>query len=412
MPSSPSPDAGFVSAAIVSTDATFHQGLTQSLNGKAERFRIDVCITEPFTAIADLHLDRLREAAPDVIFVDLESDPQVGLKFAEYLLESKLTRSVVAAGPADSPDLLLSAMRAGVVEFIPKPLDIEQVRGTLDRIWKRAGKAGTAPATEEKRAGQTLCVFSGKGGSGSTTFAVNLAVEIHRTTRQRTLLVDLDLELGDTALLLGMEPRFSFVDLIRNFHRVDAGLLASYIERHSSGVDLLAAPLKPAGFEDVEPEQVAQIFAFLKQHYDYIVVDAPKSLNSVTRAAIQAADNVLVLVTPDLPSVRNAARCLPLLDQLERPGRSDWIQVVANRISPRQLISLGDIRKTLNRDVVATLRNDYQSTMDAINEGRPAVLDRNSIFAKDVRDLASRITGVQVADRDGGFLSGLFGRSR
>ncbi len=412
MPTSPAPDAGLVSAAIVSTDPTFHQGLTQSLNGKAGWFRIDVRITEAFTAIADPHLDRLREVSPDVIFVDLESDPQVGLKFAEYLLESKLTRSVVAAGPADSPDLLLSAMRAGVAEFLPKPLDIEQVRGTLDRIWKRAGKSGDAPAAEEKRAGRTLCVFSGKGGSGSTTFAVNLAVEIHRTTRQRTLLVDLDLELGDTALLLGMEPRFSFVDLIRNFHRVDAGLLASYIERHSSGVELLAAPLKPAGFEDVEPEQVAQIFAFVKQYYDYIVVDAPKSLNSVTRAAIQVADNVLVLVTPDLPSVRNAARCLPLLDQLERPGRPDWIQVVANRISPRQLISLGDIRKTLNRDVVATLRNDYQSTMDAINEGRPAVLDRNSIFAKDVREMASRITGVQVADRDGGFLSGLFGRSR
>ncbi len=411
-PSSPGGSKALVGA-IVSTDPAFHQGLVESLNGEVGGFRFDVRISEPFTQIADPHLDELRDRAPEVIFVDLESDPQVGLKFAEYLVESNLARAVVGAGPTDSPNLLLSAMQAGVVEFLPKPLEEEQVRAAMRRLRKRTGQGTEGGSPEEAPEGRTFCVFSGKGGSGSTTFAVNLAVEIHRLTRKKTLLLDLDLELGETALLLGMEPRFSIVDLIRNFHRVDAGLLASYIDRSETGVELLGAPLQPVDFESVDGDRVAQILNFLKGHYDYIVIDAPKTLNTVTLSAFEACDELFLVTTPDLPSIRNCSRCLPLLQGVEGRRAKDWLHLVVNRFDSRQLIPLSDIEKALSLEVFATLRNDYQSTMEAINEGRPAVLDRNSVYAKDVRILASKVTGVDVASgKEGGFLSGLFGRSK
>jgi pilus assembly protein CpaE len=185
----------------------------------------------------------------------------------------------------------------------------------MRRVRKRTGRSAGRRGGRGRRSvgGRTYCVFSGKGGSGSTTFAVNLAVEVHRLTRKKTLLIDLDLELGETALLLGMEPKFSIVDLIRNFHRVDAGLLASYIERSKSGVELLSAPLQPVDFESVDGERVTQILQFLKGHYDYIVIDAPKTLNTVTLSAFEASDELFLVTTPDLPSIRNVSRCLPLL---------------------------------------------------------------------------------------------------
>ena len=413
MTSSPKPAREATVAAIVSTDPEFHQGLLDSLNGEAGAFRFDVRIGEPFTQIADPHLEQLREWAPEVVFIDFESDPQVGLKFAEYLVESNLARTVVGAGPTDSPNLLLSAMQAGVVEFLPKPLEADQVQAAMRRLRKRTGAGGDVASVEEAPDGRTLCVFSGKGGSGSTTVAANLAVEIHRLTRKKTLLLDLDLELGETALLLGMEPRFSIVDLIRNFHRVDAGLLASYIDRNETGVELLGAPLQPVDFESVDGERVAQILNFLKGHYEYIVIDAPKTLNTVTLSAFEACDELFLVTTPDLPAIRNTSRCLPLLKGVEGVRPKDWIHLVVNRFDSRQLISLSDMEKALEMKVFATLRNDYQSTMEAINEGRPAVLDRSSVFAKDVRALASKVTGIDVASgKDGGFLSGLFSRSR
>ena len=163
--------------------------------------------------------------------MDLESDPQVVLKLAQFLVDSNLARAVVGAGSTEQPELLLQAMQAGILEFLPKSLESGEVRGLVERLRRRTGKVSTTKGNREL--GKLLSVFSPKGGSGATAFAVNLAVSIHQISRKRTLIIDLDLELGEMALLLGMEPRFSSVDLVRNYHRVDEGLLASYIEKDS-----------------------------------------------------------------------------------------------------------------------------------------------------------------------------------
>jgi Flp pilus assembly CpaE family ATPase len=185
-----------VVGAVVSTDPGFHKSLAAMLDGDGGGIRFDALIGESFHQIADPHLETLRKLSPDVIFVDLESDPDVGLKFSQYLVESDLARAVVGAGPTDSPELILSAMQAGMVEYLPKPLEKEKVRSAMQRVRRRAGVRAVAGSKEEAPSGRTLCVFSAKGGSGATTFAVNLAVEMHRLSRKKTLLVDLDLELG------------------------------------------------------------------------------------------------------------------------------------------------------------------------------------------------------------------------
>ena len=262
--------------AIISTDPEFRRRLVEAFASDAGlEFGLEV--DEPFTAITDSQLKKLRDLESDVVFVDLESDPQVGLKFAQFLVDSSLAQAVVGAGSTQQPELLLQAMQAGILEFLPKSLESEKVRGLVERLRKRTGKVSTTK--ESRELGKLLSVFSPKGGSGATAFAVNLAVSIHQVSRKRTLIVDLDLELGETALLLGMEPRFSSVDLVRNYHRVDEGLLASYIEKDSSGVELLSAPYQPADFQTVDGDRIGSILRFLKEHFDYVIVDALKTLN-------------------------------------------------------------------------------------------------------------------------------------
>jgi pilus assembly protein CpaE len=282
----------------------------------------------------------------------------------------------------------------------------------IERLRRKTGKA-TAQAERKPQLGQLLTVFSPKGGSGATTFAVNLAVAIHQISRKRTLIVDLDLELGETALLLGMEPRFSSVDLVRNYHRVDEGLLASYIERDTSGVELLSAPYQPADFQSVDGDRMGRILAFLKEQYDYIVIDAPKTLNQVTLNAFEASDRILLLSTADLQSLRNVTRSLPLLKRLAGSRPDDWIQLVVNRYNPALAITVGEVERTLGMKVYWTLRNDYRAVIDSINEGRPAVLAGKSDFADNVRELAGDITGIRPSKKaKRGLLGGLFsGRS-
>ena len=396
---------------IISTDPEFRSRLAEIL---AEHGGLNVAlrVEEPFTAITDAHLDEVRKVDPDVIFVDLESDPHVGLKFVQFLVDSTLARSVVGAGSADSPDLLLQAMEAGIQDFLPKPLDEGKVEGTVERIRRKTGKATTGEGPREL--GEVLSVFSPKGGAGATIFAVNLAVAIHQVSRKRTLVVDMDLELGETALLLGKEPRFSSMDLVRNYHRMDEGLMASYIERDESGVDLLSAPAQPAEFEEVEAQVVGHVLEFLRAHYDYIVVDTPKTLNPVTLNVFQAASQLYVVTTPELQSLRNVARSMPLLERVGGPvADGDWIRLVVNRYNSSLPISPGEIERTLGVDVFWTLKNDYRPIVESINEGRPVVLGSKSEYASNVRELAGKITGVpQAAKRRFPFFGGLLSGSK
>lgn len=384
-----------IHSVLISRDRQFRDSLVGVLAARQDFVSLDMEIEVPFMEISDAQLNDLRLLEPEIIFLDLGEEPHIGLKFAQYLSETARVRALVAVGPDLGPHLLLNAMQSGISEYLPKPITAEALNGAIERLYRRTGRDGVE---EERAPGKMYAVFSPKGGSGSTTLTVNLAIQIHRVTRQKTLILDLDLELGETALLLGIEPRFSVVDLVRNFHRADSGLLASYIERHESGVDLLSAPIRPADVELVSEEQIRKILQFLLKHYDYIIVDTPKSFGAPTLAAFDVADEVFLLTAADLPSLRNVLRCLPLLRSLDS-RREDWIRLVLNRYESKGMISASEVEKMLGMKVFWKLRNDYEAVLLSANTGEPIVTNSGSDFARDVRDLGSELAGVPTFHR-------------
>lgn len=385
------------SCVVVSASVDFLEGLRRAPSLRSDRFRIEAEIQAPFPEITDSDLKVIREIDPDVIFLDLESNPQIGLRFAQFLVDAEMGKVLVGSAPPLSSELLMEAMRAGISEFIPKPLEAATVEKSLEQVWRKTGR--TSRTDRDGSSGEVITFFSAKGGSGCTTLCANVGVELHRVSRKKTLLLDLDLELGEMALQMGVEPKFSVVDLVRNFHRVDSDLLTSYIEHHDSGVDILSAPYQPADFEAVSDELVGRILRFLSGQYDYVVVDAPKHLSPATLAALKAANHVMVVTTPDLPSLRNLTRGLPLLEEIKESKGRDWLRVVVNRHESRGLVSLDQVEETLGRPIFGTVRNDYETVMQAINTGTPAVTLGPSDFAEDVRVVAGEIAGVDVETR-------------
>ncbi len=396
-----------IKSAVISTDADLRALLRQVIEDESEEtgLRIGLEVPVPFTEIDDARLEQLRQLDPELIFLDLEDDPVMGLKFAQFLGEGAPGRRIIGVGPPLAPELLLQAMQAGISEYLQKPLSEEDLQDAIDRLSRKFGRKNEVRRRDPAK---LLAIFSPKGGTGSTCVATNIAVALHVVTRKKVLLVDLDLELGETALLLGVEPRFSFVDLVRNFHRVDAGLLASYIERHESGVELLSAPFHPAKAETVTGDQIRQILHFLKQHYDYIVVDTSKSFSPPTLATFEQADHVFLITNVDLPSLRNITRCLPLLERMGSVKGEDWLRLVVNRYQTSDPISLKEIEKTLGLPVYWTLGNDFESVMNSINSGKPVVMTDKSVFARDLKSLVTT-TGITPEQADG---DGLFGGIR
>jgi len=401
-------ETGRVVVVLISTDPEFRtemEGILASPEGGVD---VRLSIDTPFTGIGDPEISRISELKPELVVVDLESDPHIGLRFIQYLVDTGVSKAIIAAGRDLSQELLMQAMQAGVTEVLSKPVTSTQVIASLQRIWRKTGRRIEEPA--KSAPGRVIALFGTKGGVGTSSLAVNLAVEIQRMTRKRTLLLDLDIELGETALMLGMEPKFSLTDLIRNFHRVDSGLLASYIEHHESGIDLLAAPFQPGDYETVGQDRVRQVIRFLRDQYDYVVMDTPKNLHPASIGGLEEADEIYLVTTPTLPAIRNLVRSLPLVRQLVGEHRKDSIRLVVNRFQPGDLISVREVEETVGLPVLHTIRNDFEAVMGGINEGTPAVLRGQSHYSRGVRGLAGIITDTQVTqDAKRGLIGSLMG---
>jgi pilus assembly protein CpaE len=395
--------------ALISPDGRFRSEVRALLGDVEPRVGIAVEISERFVDFREDVVRTLRQSKADLLLVDLEQEPELGVKFIQFLADAQPGHRVIAFGGEISPDQLLTAMRAGVADYLHKPVSAELLRGAVGRVAQTLSSSRVKAEEESKAEGQVFAFFSPKGGSGSTTVATNLAVVLRQLTSKRTLLVDLDLELGETALMLGMRPRFNFVDLVQNFHRMDADLLASFIERHDSGVDLLSAPYHPEKAEMVSGDLIRRILLFLRQHYDYVVVDTSKSFSQATLATFEQADQVFLVTTADLPSLRNIQRGLPMMRRVLVRGE-DQLRLVINRFDPKDQISAKDIERSLGLKVFWKLSNDYEAVLGSLNTGKPIVMNGTSSYSKDLKNLGVALAGTEAQTERRGRIMGALSR--
>jgi pilus assembly protein CpaE len=385
-----------VRGAVISTDGAVREVLRRTVALDDRGLQISNEIAVPFGEITEDQIAELRQMDPQLVFLDFDQDPATAIGLARFLTDGTPQRCIVGTGPALSSQDLLEAMRAGVVEYLPKPLSEDAAKAALERTARRLGWSAT-----NRDPGQLYAVFSPKGGAGTTSVATNLAIVLHRLTGKKTLLVDLNLELGEVAVQLGVRPRYSFVDLVQNFYRIDAGLLATYIERHESGVDFLSAPFHPEAVDAPGHDQIRAILHYLKRQYDYVVVDTPKSFSVDSVAAFEEADRILLVSTVDVPSLRNLQRCLPLLERITGKDR-ERLRLVVNRYHPDNLISLEDVQKSVGLKTSWTLSNDYETVSRSINSGSPVAGNGGkSRYARDLQTLGAELTGVSASAAGG-----------
>jgi len=399
-----------IRVAVVSADEAFRTQAREVLGDPDLGTSLDLELSVRVEAFGEDDLRTLRQAAPELVVLDVEGDPETGVRLAQFMNENNPAQRLVVVGPMLAPELLLGIMRAGAVDYLPKPVAAESLRGAAQRVVAMLGASnGRKPA---RAVGKLYTFFSAKGGSGSTTVATNAAIVMQQLTGKKTLLVDLDLQLGEVAVTLGMQPRFNFIDLVRNFHRMDAGLLTSYIEQHETGVHVLSAPFQPDQSEEVSGEEIRRILHFLRQHYDFVVVDTSKSFSPATIAAFDQSDVVYVVTTVDLPSLRNIQRGLPMMRRVLRRG-NEQIRLIVNRYKPDDLISIEEVEQTLGLKVHWKLSNDYEAVMGSLNSGKPIVLNGRSAYSLDIRGLASDLAGIVPTDQKRrGLIGGLLGKVR
>jgi pilus assembly protein CpaE len=306
-------------------------------------------------------------------------------------------------------DLLRRAMRAGVSDVIEAPLDESKIEAAIEQfghdVLKRrsAAKPTVEPVRSER--GAIVTVTSAKGGSGKTVTATNVALLLNRIPDKKVVLVDADLQFGDVCLLLQLEPRFTMVNAAHELHHLDAEMLDSLLTEHPSGLKVLAAPLEPAFADDITTAGLMQMLDLLQENYDYVVVDTASMLDELILSLIEKADNVLMVVDMDLPSVKNAKLALETLRLLKFSTQN--VQLVMNRSNSKAKLDNKEIEGALKMEISAAVPSDA-SVPNSVNEGRPIVeSDPKGKVAKGFESVAELIAGKIPESTSKG---GLFGR--
>ena len=318
-----------------------------------------------------------------VVIMDLDNDPERALELVEGIGTAGLATVMVYSKSAD-PELLVRCMRAGAREFLTLPLKQEVLEEALVRAAARQPVARTA----KKQAGKLFAFIASKGGAGATTLACNFAVALAKESQEKTLLIDLDLPLGDAALDLGITAEFSTVDALEAVDRLDARFLSQLLTTHSSGVSLLAAPGKFVQYQ-ASTRSVERLIQVARQGFDNVVLDLGSKLELMRTAAYREASTMYLVTQASIPELRNSNRLIQEFLATAVPK----LEIVLNRFDSRTLsVSEEQITKALTRPAQWKIPNDYAAVRNMQISATPLVLS-DSPISRQIRKMVSAATG-------------------
>jgi pilus assembly protein CpaE len=328
-------------------------------------------------------LERLERLRPEVVLLDVALAKEPLSELIPMVRAKAPDATIVALHTTADPDAILTAMRAGVNEYVYPPLE-GALRGALERR-----------STDGRRhsgmrwGGRTVGFFSSKGGCGATTIVCHLAVELGRTG-QKVLLADLDLDAGLIGFLTKAKPGYSILDAVNNLHRMDVSYWKALVSNGIPGVEIIAAPAATADKTYPRQEQLRQLFSFLRSCYDFTLIDLGRSLTRVGVAALEEMDEAYLVSTLEVPALHQAKQVLQIL--MDAGYGKDRLKLILNRVPKRSELAPGEIEKILGLPVYAVLPSSYPELHECYSLGK--LLPERSVLGKQIRELALRMAGV------------------
>lgn len=324
----------------------------------------------------------------DIVLIDVDSDQEVAFSLVSQISSQDNTLTVMAYSAGANPEQVVRCMRAGAREYVSFPLVMSQVNEAFARAATRR------PPDSRAKLVRKLFVFWGaKGGVGTTTLASNFAIALRAESEHRVALVDLNLQLGDVAMALGVEPQFSVVDALESGHRLDNEFLSALMVEHHSGVAVLAGPDQYITQPVIPNGNLSLLLQVLRDKYPYVVIDAGTGLGQVGSSLLKSADRVYLITEPDIPTLRNTQRLLAHIQS--KNGSAPQVELVLNRFRTRGEIDEKRIVEALGVAVKWHVPNDFARVQEALNRGIP-LADTHSSVTTVLRQMARLACGKHV----------------
>jgi pilus assembly protein CpaE len=318
--------------------------------------------------------DQLDDLGPiDAVVVGPSVDRAEALRFAEKL-DGRRPVAVLLVARELEPELLREAFRSGVHDVLTPDASPQEWAEAIARARSRVPAVTDAGDHAAVTRGKIVSVFSTKGGSGKSLIASNLAVLAAGALEEGSVgLVDLDLQSGDLAIMLQLIPALSIYDASQSAGRLDIDALTGYLTQHPSGVSLLAAPTEPSLAEQIGTDAVAQILHLMRERFALTVVDGPPLFTEPMLVALDVSDQIVLVGSMDVPSIKNLKLALSTLHQLGH-GR-DKLRVVLNRADSKVGLRAAEVERSLGVDIDVQIPSSRDVPM-SLNQGTPLAISR------------------------------------
>ncbi|SFS86012.1 AAA family ATPase [Marininema halotolerans] len=340
---------------------------------------------------------------PDIVILQEPRDDSNGLQLLHYIVNELPNCQVVYLTNKRDPIKARDVSRSGAFDILFMP---DEITAILD-VLNRAVKAGELQKEVKERVsggftwgrGQVMTFYSGKGGCGRSLVAATLAQTLQMDSNSSVLLVDLNLQFGGVETYLDVDHERSIYDLTPVLKELNDNHIRNVtaIEKVSH-MEVLVSPRDAEIAEQVTEEHVQRLLRASRLYYDYILVDLPTDMNAISYAALEEADKMFYIMSPDAPSIRSFSQVLDLFDKIG-VDPADRLELILNRIGRETELRDKDIKQHFDFPIQGALREDAKKVQPAINRGVPLRTTRKekrgSVFLKDVKKLADSLLEQQ-----------------
>lgn len=336
--------------------------------------------------LANGHSDPLYglETLPDILLLHSGGNDGELRLLAETGVREQVP--LVVCGPEGDTEAMRLAMRAGARDYLAASMPAQDLLASLTRIREDTARKRNTDL------GQLIVVVNGKGGSGASMIATNLAHSLVCDGKSEVTLFDLDLQFAGLGRYLDINPDVGILQALESAADMDEVSAEAYTCRHSSGLKLITAqsnqPTLPKGISIERLEMLLRVYLSIN---DFVVVDSPPRLDPATELFFERADRIFVVVQQSLPHVQDASRLMQILAH-ELGVPRDRMDVIVNRFNKNSEVEVGDIKNALRLDTVHTLPNHYKLVTESINTGIPlAEISKGAALTKSIRKLQSTL---------------------
>jgi pilus assembly protein CpaE len=396
------------------------ESLAQQVRGVAAelRPRPEVVACDRPTAVEDA----VNADGPfDVMIAGPSLSTKNGLSALQAIHDETPATSLVLAFAKRPEATLREIIRTGAMDLLQLPVADRNLHDAVERAVAVSRSSATDPvptihtSAPGAKKGTVFTVSSATGGCGKTFYATNLAYYLHQYTGKRTCIVDLDLQFGEVSTALRLRPRFTITDALarEDIDEVDlANHIDEYVVSHDSGVMVLPAPKDPSDADRIHPTDVQRVIEAARAKFDYVVVDTPAALTEIVLAAFDMSNQLYVMATLDLPSVRHMGVFLNTLEKLKIP--SDNVKLILNKAERDVGLDVDQVTRLFPQGFTSVLPYAREVTK-SVNVGTPVLAfaptaDVSRRMAAGMSPLLPEANRAKAGEAEGTGRRGLFAR--